>query len=89
MAISLLVTFLYGGIVWQMFPQFTKSNISWEGHLSGAIAGTMCAIVYLNYGPQKTEIADDEAEDLEIGLQAENNYELEENNNNTEKQNIK
>ena len=38
-AISLLITFLYGGLVWNMFPQFAKATTSWEGHLSGAIAG--------------------------------------------------
>ena len=65
-AISLLVTFLYGGIVWQMFPHFTKSNVSWEGHLSGAIVGTICALIYLKHGPQKPEIIEDEEEETEI-----------------------
>ena len=27
-----------------MFPQFAKATTSWEGHLSGAIAGTLCAL---------------------------------------------
>ena len=36
-AISLLVTFLYGGIIWHMFPYFSPANMSWEGHLSGGI----------------------------------------------------
>lgn len=30
-AISLLVTFLYGGLIWNMLPYFTPSGISWEG----------------------------------------------------------
>ena len=50
-AISLLITFLYGGLVWNMFPQFAKATTSWEGHLSGAIAGTLCAIGFMEYGP--------------------------------------
>ena len=29
-AISLLVTFLYGGIIWHMFPYFSPTNMSWE-----------------------------------------------------------
>ena len=29
-AISLLITFLYGGLVWNMFPQFAKETTSWE-----------------------------------------------------------
>lgn len=63
-AISLLVTFLYGGLVWNMFPQFAKVTTSWEGHLSGAIIGTICAIGFMNYGPQRPDpFADEEDED--------------------------
>ncbi len=54
-AISLLITFLYGGLVWNMFPQFAKATTSWEGHLSGAIAGTLCAIGFMEYGPQRPD----------------------------------
>ena len=65
-AISLLVTFLYGGLVWQMFPYFTPVSTSWEGHLSGAITGTLCAFAFMNYGPQKPEaFADEEDEEEE------------------------
>ena len=59
-AISLLVTFLYGGLIWNMFPFFAKESTSWEGHLSGAITGTLCAILFSNYGPQKPEILEEE-----------------------------
>lgn len=66
-AISLLVTFLYGGLVWNMFPQFAKISTSWEGHLSGAIAGTLCAFAYMNHGPQRPEpFAEEEEEEEEI-----------------------
>lgn len=34
-ALSLLVTFLYGSLVWNMFPQFASSTTSWEGTLGG------------------------------------------------------
>lgn len=54
-AISLLVTFLYGGLVWNMFPYFVKETTSWEGHLSGAITGTFCAFIFVNYGPQRPD----------------------------------
>jgi membrane associated rhomboid family serine protease len=43
-AISLLVAFLYGGIVWGLFPFDPK--ISYEGHLSGALAGSITALIY-------------------------------------------
>lgn len=62
-AISLLVTFLYGGLIWNMFPQFAKASTSWEGHLSGAIAGTLCAIVFMKYGPQRPDPFSDEEHD--------------------------
>ena len=54
-AISLLVTFLYGSIVWNMFPSFSPANISWEGHLSGGIMGTLCAFIFVNHGPQRPD----------------------------------
>ena len=66
-AISLLVSFLYGGLVWQMFPYFTPANTSWEGHLSGAIMGTLCAMAFMKYGPQKPEpFENEEEEDDEV-----------------------
>ena len=65
-AILLLVTFLYGGLVWQMFPYFTPANTSWEGHLSGAIMGSLCAFAFIGYGPQKPEpFAEEEEEEEE------------------------
>lgn len=65
-AISLLVTFLYGGLVWNMFPQFAKASTSWEGHMGGAIAGMLCAIGFMNYGPQRPDpFADEDEQDEE------------------------
>ncbi len=52
-AISLVVVFLYGSIVWGMLPQNT--GISWEGHLFGAVSGFFLAWYYrkkpLNFTP--------------------------------------
>lgn len=65
-AIALLVTFLYGGMVWNMFPQFAKASTSWEGHLGGAIAGTLCAVGFMKYGPQRPDpFADEEDEEMD------------------------
>lgn len=62
-AISLLVTFLYGGLIWNMFPFFAKAGTSWEGHLSGAIIGTLSAVIFMNHGPQRPDpFADEETE---------------------------
>ena len=43
-AISMIVVFLYGSMVWGMFPQ--QNNISWEGHLFGALSGLSLAWYY-------------------------------------------
>lgn len=70
-AISLLITFLYGGIVWSMFPFFVKANISWEGHLSGGITGMILALLFKSYGPQKRIITDDEESNTDIETEEE------------------
>lgn len=51
MAISMLVVFLYGGMVWGIFPLIKE--VSWEAHLFGALAGMLIAIVYRKEGPQR------------------------------------
>ncbi len=50
-AVSLIVIFLYGGMVWYLFP--VKEEISWEGHLSGFIIGLIFAFIYRKIGLQK------------------------------------
>jgi membrane associated rhomboid family serine protease len=52
MGLSLLVVFLYGEMVWGIFPGF-RMNISWESHMLGAVAGLMLAIWYRKEGPQR------------------------------------
>lgn len=43
-ALSLMVVFLYGGMIWYTFP--IKDEISWEGHLSGFLVGLFFALVF-------------------------------------------
>lgn len=43
-ALSLVVVFLYGGMLWYIFP--VKEKMSWEGHLSGFIVGLMSALLF-------------------------------------------
>ena len=50
-AISLIIAFLYGSLIWGIFP--IKANVSWEGHLSGLISGLIVAIFYRNEGPKR------------------------------------
>lgn len=45
--ISLIVVFLYGSLVWGLYPQYAiANNISWEGHLSGFVMGIVLAFFY-------------------------------------------
>jgi membrane associated rhomboid family serine protease len=41
-ALSLMVVFIYGSLLWFIFP--LKDDISWEGHLSGFITGLLLAV---------------------------------------------
>jgi len=61
LAISLLVVFLYGSMVWGIFP--IKKGISWESHMLGAIAGLILSFYYRNQGPQRIEYDWEEEED--------------------------
>jgi len=51
-ALSLLIVFLYGSMVWGIFPGIYK-NVSWESHMLGFFSGVVLAVVYRNKGPQK------------------------------------
>ncbi len=67
MALSLIVAFLYGGLVWGIFP--IKDQVSWESHLMGLLAGVILAVFYKNHGPQRPlyswELEEDEEEGQE------------------------
>ncbi len=59
-AVSLLIVFLYGSLVWGIFPM--EEKVSWQGHLGGSITGIALAAYYYD-GPlqaiknsQKTEL---------------------------------
>ncbi len=47
-AVSLVTIFLYGSMVWLLFP--TGGRISWEGHLSGFLVGIVLAFLYRKRG---------------------------------------
>lgn len=51
-ALSLLVVFLYGEMVWGLFPGIYM-NVSWESHMLGFISGIILAVWYRKEGPQK------------------------------------
>jgi membrane associated rhomboid family serine protease len=51
-ALSLLIVFLYGSMVWGLFPGVYK-NVSWESHMLGFFSGVILAVLYRNKGPQQ------------------------------------
>jgi membrane associated rhomboid family serine protease len=59
-ALALLVTFLYGGIIWGVLP--IDAEISWEYHLFGALTGIYCAILFRKLDPAKKYDWEDEDE---------------------------
>jgi membrane associated rhomboid family serine protease len=61
---SLLVAFLYGSLIWGIFPYFfVEQNISWESHLMGGISGLILAFYFKNEGPGSDKYIIDEEED--------------------------
>lgn len=65
-ALSLLVVFLYGQMVWGIFPNVYK-NVSWESHMLGFVSGIVLSIAYRNEGPQMPvyEWMEEEVEEVE------------------------
>jgi membrane associated rhomboid family serine protease len=51
-ALSLLIVFLYGSMVWGIFPNIYR-GVSWESHMLGFISGIILAVWYRNQGPQE------------------------------------
>lgn len=69
MAISLLVVFLYGSLVWGLLP--FDYQVSWEGHLSGALVGLTLAVWYRGEGPERPKASwelEEESGSSEEGL---------------------
>jgi len=66
-AIALLVVFLYGGLIWGLFPWHQFVTYSWEGHFWGTFAGIVSAFIYRKEGPQRPVVEDivDDEEDCE------------------------
>ena len=65
-ALSCLVFFMYGGMIWGIFP--TEQGISFESHFSGAVIGILCAIIFRNFDakpPEKHYDWEDETQALD------------------------
>ena len=46
MTISAIVIFLYGGMIYGVFPQAVESNVSWESHLMGGVVGIFLSFLF-------------------------------------------
>jgi membrane associated rhomboid family serine protease len=67
-ALSFLVAFLYGSLIWGILPW--DKGISWEGHFWGLLVGVVLALFYRKQGPQRKEFVwpdEDEEEDSILG----------------------
>jgi len=73
-AVSMLIIFLYGSMIWGVLP--TKEHISWEGHLSGFMAGIIVAIFYRNEGPKRKKYQWEIDEELEEEFLKENEQKI-------------
>lgn len=65
-ALSCLVFFMYGGMIWGIFP--TEPGVSFESHFFGAAIGVLCAIMFRNVDakpPEKHYDWEDETEEPE------------------------
>jgi hypothetical protein len=54
-AVSLIVVFIYGSLLWYIFP--TKDGISWEGHLGGFLTGLVLAFAMKTNVPSTKKYA--------------------------------
>lgn len=66
MAIALLVVFLYGSMVWGLLP--LDVEVSFEAHITGAVAGVILALIYRDQGPDpEVSVLEEEEEDEASG----------------------
>lgn len=71
-AVALLVIFIYGGLFWGLLP--IHKNVSWEGHLTGFIAGILVSFIFRKDGPKRKKYNWEIEEDLEVNDNEPNHY---------------
>ena len=73
-AVSLVIIFLYGSMIWGILP--TNEAVSWEGHLAGFVAGIVVAIFYKSEGPERKKYQWEIDEELEEKFKEENKIKI-------------
>ena len=71
-AVALLVIFIYGGLFWGLFP--IHKNVSWEGHLTGFIAGILVSFILRKDGPKRKKYNWEIEEELDVDDHEPNHY---------------
>ena len=66
-AISLLVVFWYGSMVWGLLP--FDFEVSFEAHITGAISGLILALFYRDQGPEPEKSGLDDEDEAQEGDQ--------------------
>jgi len=84
-ALSLLIVFLYGSMVWGMLPEFYK-NVSWESHMLGFVSGIILSVWFRNQGPQRPVYEWMDEDEVEESGEVEGVEEDEEEGNNEEQE---
>ncbi len=72
LALSLLVVFLYGGLMWGILP--IENSVSWEAHLAGGIVGFTLAWYYRKMRPAQKKYSWDKEDELEDDLSDDDPY---------------
>ncbi len=63
---AFILIFLYGSLIYGLFPEYGRligKNISWEGHLAGALSGIFWGMIYRKSGPQRRTFFENEDDD--------------------------
>jgi len=72
-AITLFITFMYGGFIWGVLP--SDPQISYESHLAGLVIGLVCSIIFRKLDPvedkydwEEEDDNDEEDEESEVEI---------------------